>query len=119
VKILSVDVVQNHVKAMLAEKQLLQYENWTRSLLHRLVILGAKLYDVESAVEKAGFSRDVVSIEALGLLEHAVVCKLGTDATGLIPKVGRYLSQAAFSVFSPERILEFSQSASLNSLSRI
>jgi hypothetical protein len=109
VKILSVDVLQNHVEATLAEKQLLQYQNWTRSLLHRLIILGARLRDVELAVEKAGFGRDVVSIEALGLLEYAVVCKLGTDARGLIPKVGRYLSKAVFSVFNPERILEFSQ----------
>jgi hypothetical protein len=109
VKILSVDVLQNYVEAMLAEKQLLQYENWTRSLLHRLVILGAKLHDVELAVEKAGFSRDVVSIDALGLLEQAIVCKLGTDAAGLIPKIGRRVPNAVFTVFNPDRILEFLQ----------
>ena len=107
IKILSVDVAQNHIEAMLSEKQLLQYENWKKSLLHRLVILGARLQDVDLAVEKTGCSRDVVSIESLGLLEHAVVCKLGTDAAGLIPKIGRRLPHAVLTVFNPNRILEF------------
>jgi len=43
----------------------------------------------------------------LGLFEHAIVCKLGTDAAGLIPKIGKKLWSAKFSVFSPKRIIEF------------
>jgi hypothetical protein len=113
VKVLNVAVSENHVEAMLARKQLAQYGSWTKSLLDRLVILGATLHDVESAVKRAECGRDVVNVEPLGLLEYAVVCKLGTDAAGLIPKVGRQLSQAVFSVFSPKRILEFLQYSSV------
>jgi hypothetical protein len=36
-----------------------------------------------------------------------VVCKLGTDAVGLIPKIGKNLGNAGFAVFSPGRILAF------------
>lgn len=112
VKILNVDAEENHVEAMLAEKQLSQYRDWTRSLLERLIVLGAAYHEVEWALKRAGLGRDIVTIEPLGLLEQAIVCKLGTDAAGLIPRIGRNLYRAAFSVFSPQRILEFLQDSS-------
>jgi len=40
----------------------------------------------------------------LGWLEHAIVCKLGTDAVGLIPAVGRFLRTATLAPFSPRKI---------------
>jgi hypothetical protein len=107
VKILNIAEGENCVDAMLAEKQVLQYRNWTRSLLDRLIIIGTTSHNVETALKRAECSRDIVGIESLGLLEHCVVCKLGTDATGLIPKIGRHLREAAFCVFNPKRILEF------------
>jgi hypothetical protein len=51
--------------------------------------------------------RDTVGIEALGFFERAIVCKLGTDAVGLISKVGRNLKNATFAVFSPKKVLDF------------
>jgi hypothetical protein len=41
------------------------------------------------------------------MFEHALTCKLGTDATGLIPKIGRYMRNAAFIVFNPKKIISF------------
>jgi hypothetical protein len=107
VKIVSLDADQKRVEVMLAEAQLGQFRGWTDSLLDRLIVLGSSEDEVTVAVEETGFARDVVKIEPLGLLEHAVVCKLGTDATGLIPRLGRCLSNAVFSVFCPRRLLEF------------
>jgi hypothetical protein len=109
VKILNIAEGENYIDAMLAEKQVLQYGNWTRSLLDRLIIVGTTSHNIETALKKAECSRDIVGIESLGLLEHAVACKLGTDATGLIPKIGRHLREAAFTVFNARRILEFLQ----------
>jgi hypothetical protein len=74
-------------------------------LLDRLLILGASYSEVETAVKIAEVNRDIVYIEQLGMLEHALVCKLGTDAAGLIPKVGKILGRASLSVFNPRRIL--------------
>jgi hypothetical protein len=112
VKILNIAEGENHIDAMLAEKQVLHYGNWISSLLDRLIIIGTTSHSIEAALKKAECSRDIVGIESLGLLEHCVVCKLGTDATGLIPKIGRHLREAAFSVFNPKRILEFLQDGS-------
>jgi len=107
IKVLNINEEENRVEAMLAEKQLNQYGKWTDSLLDRLIVLKTPVHDVESALRVAECDRDVVDIEPLGLFEHAVVCKLGTDAAGLIPKIGRNLEHATFSVFSPRRIMGF------------
>jgi len=92
---------------MLAEKQVTLYRSWTKSLLDRLVVLGASSNEVMLALKQARCNRDVVDVEALGLFEHAIVCKLGTDARGLIPKIGKRLRNTNFSIFNPRRILKF------------
>jgi len=107
VKILAMDKEKNHVEATLSEKQLTQYGNWTKSLLDRLIILGSSTYDVRSTLTKAGLNRDVLNVETLGLFELAAICKLGTDAEGLIPKIGKNLRNATFTIFSPKKVLEF------------
>ena len=96
VKIGDVRSEQGLVEAEVAEAQRKQYSRWAESLLDRLVILGASRRGIELAVERAGSKRDVLNIESLGLFEHVVVCKLGTDAVGLIPKIGKNLRKARF-----------------------
>jgi hypothetical protein len=90
--------------AELSERQLALFTDWLRSSLDLLLILGAQYSDVERAVEASRHFRDVVKIESLGWLEHAVVCKLGTDAVGLIPAIGRILRTATLAPFSPRKI---------------
>ncbi len=105
IKILSAS--QNRFEAELAEKQVRLYAGWVESLLDRLIILGVQRSDIEYALRNAHLNRDIAAIEDLGLLEHSVVCKLGTDAVGLIPRIGYRLRHAAFAVFVPKRIIEF------------
>lgn len=107
VKIDSIDKDKSLIEAEVAEKQRRQYIAWTESLLDRLLILGASYSGIELAIEQAGFTRDVVNIEPLGGFEYAVVCKLGTDAVGLIPRMGKNLRNASMAVFSPRRIFTF------------
>jgi len=107
IKVCSVDKENNHVEAVLSEMQLALYRSWTKSLLDRLIVLGASFNETTLGLKRTRCNRDVVNIESLGLFEHAIVCKLGTDAAGLIPKIGKKLWSAKFSVFSPKRIIEF------------
>jgi hypothetical protein len=107
IKVLDVNKEKNYIEAMLSESQISRYRNWTKSLLDRLIILGSSLLEVRLALKKARVSRDVLGIEPLGLFENAVTCKLGTNAIGLIPKIGKILRNSTFSVFSPKNILEF------------
>jgi len=109
VKIERLDEERSLFKAEVAEDQMRRYAEWTGSLLDRLLILGAPLGRVKHALEQAGLNRDVVEVEQLGAFDFEAVCKMGTDAVGLIQKTGRNLGNAALAVFSPRRVLPFFQ----------
>jgi hypothetical protein len=102
----SVNAQKKLVEAELSEAQLSQITYWIRSRLDRLLVLGSPFSDVEHAVRASRHFRDVVKIEPLGLLEQALLCKLGTDAAGLIPKLGRLLPDAVLAPFCPRKIRE-------------
>ena len=101
------------VEAELSEAQLSQINGWIHSYLDRLVILGASFSDVGDAVKRARHVRDVIKIGSLGLLEHTVFCKLGTEAKGLMPKFRPMLPHAMLAPFSPRKIREFIKRPSL------
>jgi len=114
VKVYSINRKDNHVEATLSGKQLAQYREWVKSLLDRLIVLGASASEVKQALKMAKCNRDVINIEQLGFFEWAVVCKLGTDAAGLIPKIGRKLRNANLTIFDPRKIISFTGNASLH-----
>jgi hypothetical protein len=103
------DNKRNLFVAELSEKQIAFFSEWACTNLERLIVIGAFFENVEEAVKLSGHLRDVAEIESLGLLDHVVVCKLGTYAAGLIPKVGRLLPNAVLEVFSPKEIQKFTE----------
>ena len=95
------------VDAVLSEKQLNLFHIFVRSRFDRLIVLGSLFSDVEDALNRSRHSRDIIKTESLGVLEQVILCKLGTDAVGLIPKLGRYLNKSAVLVpFLPKKIIE-------------
>jgi hypothetical protein len=110
VKVARVNEEENPIEAELSTGQVEKYVVWQESLLDRLIVLGASLYEVKKILEYAKLDRDVISVEPLGMFEHALTCKLGTDAAGLIPKIGKKLQSATFSIFSARRIRRFLES---------
>jgi hypothetical protein len=110
VKVARVNEEESRIEAELSMRQVEKYDDWQESLLDRLIVLGSSTHEVKTAYELARLERDVISVESLGMFEHALVCKLGTDAAGLISKVGRILKSARFAVFNPRRISGFLQS---------
>jgi len=107
IKIVRVDEEAKSVEAELSAEQVGKYVFWQESLLDRLIVIGSSLYDVKKILNCDGLTRDVINIETLGMFEHVLTCKLGTDAAGLIPKIGRCLKNARFAVFNPKRLREF------------
>jgi hypothetical protein len=103
-KITSLSEEESCIEAELSSRQIRKYAVWRESLLDRLLVLGSPLHEIEMTLEHAKLDRDVIDVESLGLLEHALTCKLGTDAAGLIPKIGRILKNAKFAVFNPKRL---------------
>lgn len=94
------------VEACLSEAQLSLFNRWVSCGFDRLIVLGSTFSEVERAVKLSRHFRDVIKVEPLGVLEQSILCKLGTDAVGLIPKLGRYLKFAVLAPFSPKKIVE-------------
>jgi hypothetical protein len=57
----------------------------------RINVNNATRAQIHAALKRSRHARDVYAIERLGILEHSIVCKKGTDAPGLIPQIGPYL----------------------------
>ena len=107
IKVVRVNEEESCIEAELSTRQVEKYEVWQESLLDRLLVLGSALHEVKNALEYAKLNRDVISVEPIGVFEHALTCKIGTDAAGLIPKIGRILKSAKFAVFNPKKLRKF------------
>jgi len=95
------------LQAELSAEQVDKLRSWQQSLLDRLIILGASKETIENVLERTRLTRDVIDIEVLGLFEHALTCKLGTDAAGLVSLMGRYLRNSVFVVFNAKKSADF------------
>ncbi len=106
VEITEVNRDEKIVEAELANGQLERFADWRESLLDRLIVLGAAVSEVKRMLKYTGLDRDIITIESLGMFEHALTCKLGTDAAGLVSKIGSNLRTSRFVVFNPRKIAE-------------
>jgi hypothetical protein len=107
IKVTNLNFQENReLQAELSTLQNEKIHSWQRSLLDRLVILGASQSEIETVIERTRLSRDIIGIEEMGLFEHALTCKLGTDAAGLVSTVGRYMRNSRFIVFNPKKQVE-------------
>jgi hypothetical protein len=79
--------------------------DWVTTGLDRIQVFDCFKKDAESAVLRAHLSRDVIAVDSMTLTLQSVVCKLGTDAVGLIPKLGRLLRNQTFRPFLPKKII--------------
>ncbi len=94
------------LQAELSAGQVEKLQAWQQSLLDRLIILGASKETIESVLERTRLTRDVIDVETLGMFEHALTCKLGTNAAGLVSVMGRYLRNSVFVVFNARKSLD-------------
>ncbi len=92
------------LQAELSTSQLEKMRMWQQSFLDRLIVLGSSASELEGVLERTRLNRDVIDVERLGLFEYSLTCKLGTDAAGLIPRMGRYLRHGVFVVFNPKAV---------------
>ena len=95
------------VEAIISEAQISLFKSWVISRFDRLIVFGSSIFEVEKAINKSKLYRDIIRIESLGIFEQIILCKLGTDAVGLIPKLGRFLNSKFFAPFSPKKILKY------------
>ena len=92
------------LEAWLADSQIQKYSEWIGSGLDRIQVFNCSQQEVDSAIRRLNLERDIISLEPLTLTSQSVLCKLGTDAIGLIPKLGRALRESELKPFLPNRI---------------
>jgi len=95
----------HEIEGWLSDSYVDSLADWVRMGLDRIQVFECFKQEVESAVLKAHLSRDVIAINSLTFTTQSVVCKLGTDAVGLIPKLGHLLRKQTMKPFQPKKIV--------------
>ena len=95
----------NEIEAWLSDLQIERLSRWITSGLDRIEAFDCYRQEVEAAILKANLSRDVISADRITLTVQSIKCKLGTDAVGLIPKLGSVLKRQKLRPFIPKRIV--------------
>jgi len=104
VRITDVNRERGEVSAEISEGQMIRLQSWVDSMLERLLIFGVPEARIRNALHETHHRRDVVKIEYLGFLEHSAICKIGTQAPGLIAALGHLLRGVPMYAFNPEGI---------------
>jgi len=65
--------------------------SWRKYPFDRVIVVGADKAFVENAVRASGLQSDIVKVESLSLFVQSVLCKIGTEAPGVIAKIGNRL----------------------------
>lgn len=107
VRITSIDRDSRRVEAWLSDDQVAQFEQWRRQRLHRIIAVGGFQDRLREAMRLSKVERDIAELEELALTAHTLVCTLGTEAPGIIAKIGRYISDFKLYTFLPERVDRF------------
>jgi len=79
--------------------------SWRSRPFDRVIATGIDRDRIEKAVYSTRLEFDVIEVQSLSLLVQCLVCKVGTDAPGIISKIGGRLRGVGLTAFeSPSRI---------------
>ena len=104
IKVLNIFKEENRIEAELSDLQLSLFDVWQKSFLDRLIIIGVSRSQIKKTLKLTRLNKDVIDVESLSLFVHVLTCKLGTDAAGLIPRIGKNIKNAKLTVFNSEKI---------------
>ena len=104
IQIESIDRLRKNVQASLSTGQVDEIKEWAKSKLERLIINGVTRHHLKKVITKSGHLRDIVAIERLGLLEEIIICKQGTNARGILTKIGPLLPNSQIQLFIPNKV---------------
>ena len=76
-------------------------KDWDRYPFDRVVVIGAFDDQVKKAIKITRLAKDIIRIDPLSFTSSLLTCKLGTDAPGVISKLGQELRYAKLFSFIP------------------
>ena len=79
--------------------------SWKKSPFDRVIVVGADKSQVENSIRASGLQGDIIEVDSLALFVQCLVCKIGTDAPGVIAKIGHSLRGMALkSYLTPTKL---------------
>jgi len=85
----------------LTDRQESNFKDWEKYPFDRVVVIGSLPSKVRRSIRRVGLDKDVVKVERLSLTSSVLTCKLGTEAPGVISKLGPQLATAKLYPFIP------------------
>jgi len=104
VRVTSINPARRQIEAWISDDQVARFEQWRCERFHRIIAIGGSQDQLREAMPISRVERDIIQIEELSFTANSLVCKLGTDAPGIIAKIGRYISEFKLYAFLPERV---------------
>ena len=99
-RIVSTDEDSRQTYVELSDRQWSTLVEWDRIPLDRIIAQDVLEPEVRREIRRINIERDLAAVESLSLGTHCLICKLGTNGRGLIPKLGPHLKARLF-VFHP------------------
>jgi len=96
----------SEIEGWLADSQISHYSRRITSGLERIQVINCLPTYLDFAIRKAQLERDIIATEQLSLTVQSMACKVGTNAIGLIPRIGSILRKSELVPFIPSRIQE-------------
>ncbi|MGA2240246.1 MAG: DUF2110 family protein [Candidatus Bathyarchaeia archaeon] len=104
VRITSINPERRQIEAWISDDQVARFEQWRRERTHRIIAVGGSHDRLREAMRLSKADRDIIQIEELSFTANSLVCKLGTDAPGIIARIGRFVSEFRLYAFLPEKV---------------
>ncbi len=107
VSVIVTELQGENVSVELADETRELFLLWKKLPFDRVIATGIDRIGAEKAVRSAGLGFDVIKVETLSLLVQGLVCKMDTDAPGVIATIGNRLKGVGLAAFrSPVKPLE-------------
>lgn len=93
------DIQGEKLSVELTDKTRDLFLSWKKLPFDRVVVTGIDRDRLEKVVYDSKLEIDVIRVQGLSLLVQCLVCKIDTDAPGIIAKVGRHLKGVGLTAF--------------------
>ncbi len=104
-RITGIDHESRTVTCWISDSQRQLLREWAQLPFDRIIAVGALVEDLSGAIRRVGLTRDVIEVDSLSLGVHTLLCKVGTEAPGIIHKLGPRLPRGIkLYAFIPRKI---------------
>ena len=79
---------EGELEARFTKEQVDKWWEWKKSGFDRVFVNSATRSKIKAAIKKTGHGKDIYGIERIGVMEHVIVCREGTDGPGIVAEIG-------------------------------